>query len=257
MLFLVGFFLGEYFTCLFSFFLVVNTPARLYLQLSTLILLLTPLFPPPTFVPSMFSFVITLPASIIFPLIFPSSPSSSFFPPFVVSFPPPSLVIPPSLISFIFSFSFPHLLPLLFPPFPFLLSSFLVSLLPSFLLFRSHLLPFLSLLPLLPYIFPPSSQWGCQSSLCSPYDIIQCRLQPVCATVQALAALDATSLDRKQAISTPNPTSSGVSETPSLVSVTTQTPPPAWQIWDLIGSSLLHILCLVLLFVAYSWSELT
>ncbi|XP_038575460.1 leucine-rich repeat and calponin homology domain-containing protein 1-like isoform X2 [Micropterus salmoides] len=96
-----------------------------------------------------------------------------------------------------------------------------------------------------------------ESSLCSPYDIIQCRLQPVCATVQALAALDATSLHRKQAISTPNPTSSGVSETPSLVSVTTQTPPPAWQIWDLIGSSLLHILCLVLLFVAYSWSELT
>uniref|UniRef100_A0A3Q4HNT1 Calponin-homology (CH) domain-containing protein n=2 Tax=Pseudocrenilabrinae TaxID=318546 RepID=A0A3Q4HNT1_NEOBR len=62
-----------------------------------------------------------------------------------------------------------------------------------------------------------------ESSLCSPYDIIQCRLQP----------------------------------TPLLVSVTTQTPPPAWQIWDLIGSSLVHILCLVLLFVAYSWTELT
>ncbi|XP_037644950.1 leucine-rich repeat and calponin homology domain-containing protein 1 isoform X6 [Sebastes umbrosus] len=98
-----------------------------------------------------------------------------------------------------------------------------------------------------------------ESSLCSPYDIIQCRLQPVCAAVQALVALDTTSPDRKreEAISTPNPASSGVSETPSLVSVTTQTPPPAWQIWDLIGSSLLHILCLVLLFVAYSWSELT
>ncbi|KAI4797056.1 hypothetical protein KUCAC02_026581 [Chaenocephalus aceratus] len=36
-----------------------------------------------------------------------------------------------------------------------------------------------------------------------------------------------------------------------------QTPPPSWQIWDLIGSSLLHVLCLVLLFLAYSWSELT
>uniref|UniRef100_A0A3Q2DYU3 Calponin-homology (CH) domain-containing protein n=1 Tax=Cyprinodon variegatus TaxID=28743 RepID=A0A3Q2DYU3_CYPVA len=46
-------------------------------------------------------------------------------------------------------------------------------------------------------------------------------------------------------------------ETRSLVSVTTQTPPPAWQIWDIIGSSLLHILCLVLLFIAYSWIELT
>ncbi|XP_027147090.1 leucine-rich repeat and calponin homology domain-containing protein 1 isoform X2 [Larimichthys crocea] len=96
-----------------------------------------------------------------------------------------------------------------------------------------------------------------ESSLCSPYDIIQCRLQPVRATVQLLVALDTTSLDRKEAISAPSPASSGKSETPSLVSVTTQTPPPAWQIWDLIGSSLLHILCLVLLFVAYSWSELT
>ncbi|XP_044071864.1 leucine-rich repeat and calponin homology domain-containing protein 1 isoform X2 [Siniperca chuatsi] len=98
-----------------------------------------------------------------------------------------------------------------------------------------------------------------ESSLCSPYDIIQCRLQPVCGAVQALVALDTASPDRKQekAILTPNPASSGVAETPSLVSVTTQTPPPAWQIWDLIGSSLLHILCLVLLFLAYSWSELT
>ncbi|XP_035459546.1 leucine-rich repeat and calponin homology domain-containing protein 1 isoform X3 [Scophthalmus maximus] len=100
-----------------------------------------------------------------------------------------------------------------------------------------------------------------ESSLCSPYDIIQCRLQPLRATLRALIAMDATSRNRKweEAISTPNsaPSSSGVSATPSLVSVTTQTPPPAWQIWDLIGSSLLHVLCLVLLFVAYSWSELT
>ncbi|KAM6978967.1 leucine-rich repeat and calponin homology domain-containing protein 1 isoform 3-T3 [Tautogolabrus adspersus] len=95
-----------------------------------------------------------------------------------------------------------------------------------------------------------------ESSLCSPYDIIQCRLQPVHITVRSLVARDTTSTHRKQeaAISTPN---RAVSETPSLVSVTTQTPPPAWQIWDLIGSSLLHILCLVLLFLAYSWSELT
>ncbi|TNN74084.1 Leucine-rich repeat and calponin y domain-containing protein 1 [Liparis tanakae] len=83
--------------------------------------------------------------------------------------------------------------------------------------------------------------------------------ETVCATVQALVALDTTSPIGKQeeAISTPSPASFGVSETPSFVSVTTQTPPPAWQIWDLIGSSLLHVLCLVLLFVAYSWSELT
>lgn len=100
---------------------------------------------------------------------------------------------------------------------------------------------------------------GHQSSLCSPYDIIQCRLQPVYATVQVLVALDSASLDRKQqeTVSTSNAASSRGSKCRSLVSVTTQTPPPAWQIWDLIGSSLLHILCLTLLFVAYSWIELT
>ncbi|XP_075886896.1 leucine-rich repeat and calponin homology domain-containing protein 1 isoform X2 [Nelusetta ayraudi] len=98
-----------------------------------------------------------------------------------------------------------------------------------------------------------------ESSLCSPYDIIQCRLQPVYATVQVLVALDSASLDRKQreTVSTSNAASSRGSKCRSLVSVTTQTPPPAWQIWDLIGSSLLHILCLTLLFVAYSWIELT
>ncbi|XP_029385613.1 leucine-rich repeat and calponin homology domain-containing protein 1 isoform X2 [Echeneis naucrates] len=98
-----------------------------------------------------------------------------------------------------------------------------------------------------------------ESSLCSPYDIIQCRLQPLRATLRSLVALDTTSSDRKpeEPVSSPNPASSGVSETRSLVSVTTQTPPPAWQIWDIVGSSLVHILCLVLLFVAYSWSEMT
>nr|XP_046259143.1 leucine-rich repeat and calponin homology domain-containing protein 1 isoform X4 [Scatophagus argus] len=98
-----------------------------------------------------------------------------------------------------------------------------------------------------------------ESSLCSPYDIIQCRLQRVCTTVQGLVAMDTTSLELKQeeSVSTPNPASSRGSATPTLVSVTTQTSPPTWQIWDLIRSSLLHILCLILLFVAYSWSELT
>uniref|UniRef100_A0A3P9J3U6 Leucine-rich repeats and calponin homology (CH) domain containing 1 n=1 Tax=Oryzias latipes TaxID=8090 RepID=A0A3P9J3U6_ORYLA len=98
------------------------------------------------------------------------------------------------------------------------------------------------------------------SSLCSPYDIIQCRLQPVCATVGALVALETTCLDLKQdkKVLTSNPAPSRASETPpSMVSVTTQTPAPAWQIWDVIGSSLVHILCLVLLFMAYSWMELT
>ncbi|KAM3862100.1 leucine-rich repeat and calponin homology domain-containing protein 1 [Diretmus argenteus] len=97
-----------------------------------------------------------------------------------------------------------------------------------------------------------------ESSLCSPYDIIQCRLRPVRSAVRALVALEMTPPERKQeeAILTPSP-DSRVSETPSLVTATTQTPPPAWQIWDLISSSLLHIFCLLLLFVAYSWSELT
>lgn len=100
---------------------------------------------------------------------------------------------------------------------------------------------------------------GRQSSLCSPYDIIQCRLQPLYATVQVLAALDSASLDTKQreTVSPSNSASSGGSQCRSLVSVTTQTPPPSWQMWDLIGSSLLHVLCLTLLFVAYSWIELT
>ncbi|CAJ1078881.1 leucine-rich repeat and calponin homology domain-containing protein 1 isoform X2 [Xyrichtys novacula] len=98
-----------------------------------------------------------------------------------------------------------------------------------------------------------------ESFLCSPYDIIQCRLQPVRVTVRALVARDTASQHRKQdeAVSPSNPAPSAVSKTPLLVSVTTQTPPPAWQIWDLIGSSLLHILCLLLLFLAYTWSELT
>ncbi|KAJ4921429.1 hypothetical protein JOQ06_021237, partial [Pogonophryne albipinna] len=94
-----------------------------------------------------------------------------------------------------------------------------------------------------------------QSSLCSPYDIIQSRLQPLSVTVQALVSFDTSSPDRKQEVAVPS--KSPAPSSPSLVSITTQTPPPSWQIWDLIGSSLLHVLCLVLLFLAYSWSELT
>ncbi|XP_038134225.1 leucine-rich repeat and calponin homology domain-containing protein 1 isoform X2 [Cyprinodon tularosa] len=98
-----------------------------------------------------------------------------------------------------------------------------------------------------------------QSSLCTPYDITQWRLHPVHATVLALVALDTTSSNKKpdKTISAGSSASFRDPETRSLVSVTTQTPPPASQIWDIIGSSLLHILCLVLLFIAYSWIELT
>ncbi|XP_043987199.1 leucine-rich repeat and calponin homology domain-containing protein 1 isoform X2 [Gambusia affinis] len=98
-----------------------------------------------------------------------------------------------------------------------------------------------------------------QSSLCSPYDITQCRLHQVRTTILALVALDTTPPDRKHDKTIParSPAPCRASETRSLVSVTTQTPPPAWQIWDVIGSSLVHVLCLVLLFIAYSWMELT
>ncbi|KAJ3592708.1 hypothetical protein NHX12_007835 [Muraenolepis orangiensis] len=108
-----------------------------------------------------------------------------------------------------------------------------------------------------------------ESSLCSPYDITQCRLSPLRSTVQALVALETTPPPRpgdakqdsmvarkspRELSSSPAPRSK---KAPSLVCATTQTPAPAWQMWDLIGSSLMHIFCLVLLFVAYSWSELT
>ncbi|KAG7277683.1 hypothetical protein CRUP_024503 [Coryphaenoides rupestris] len=108
-----------------------------------------------------------------------------------------------------------------------------------------------------------------ESSLCSPYDITQCRLRPLRSTVQALVALETTPPPRpgdakqdnlgarktsRESSSSPAPRSKNA---PSLVCATTQTPPQAWQIWDLIGSSLMHVFCLVLLFVAYSWSELT
>ncbi|XP_059895263.1 leucine-rich repeat and calponin homology domain-containing protein 1 isoform X2 [Gadus macrocephalus] len=108
-----------------------------------------------------------------------------------------------------------------------------------------------------------------ESSLCSPYDVLQCRLRPLRSTVQALVALETTLPPRpgdpkqdsvaarkpsRESSSSPAPRSKNA---PSLVCATTQTPAPAWQMWDLIGSSLMHVFCLVLLFVAYSWSELT
>nr|XP_057937861.1 leucine-rich repeat and calponin homology domain-containing protein 1 isoform X2 [Doryrhamphus excisus] len=98
-----------------------------------------------------------------------------------------------------------------------------------------------------------------ESSLCSPYDITQRRLPPVCATVATLVGLDAVAADgkREEGIATPGPALFPPEARRSLVSVTTQTPPPTWQPWDLIGSSLVHVLCLLLLLVVYVWSELT
>ncbi|KAM6970597.1 leucine-rich repeat and calponin homology domain-containing protein 1 [Aplochiton taeniatus] len=99
------------------------------------------------------------------------------------------------------------------------------------------------------------------SSLCSPYDIIQCRLRPVRATVRALVAMetppagDEDVKDIKREGPIPSPALEPSS--PATPQLDSQAPPPAWQIWDLIGSSLVHLLCLLLLFAAYSWIELT
>ncbi|XP_066562508.1 leucine-rich repeat and calponin homology domain-containing protein 1 isoform X6 [Amia ocellicauda] len=75
-----------------------------------------------------------------------------------------------------------------------------------------------------------------ETDLCSPYDILQSDLRPVRKTVRALLVHQSPS---------PSP------------SPGPQAAPPAWHVWDLIGSSLIHVFCLVLLFIAYTWSELT
>lgn len=121
---------------------------------------------------------------------------------------------------------------------------------------KSSNLPFFNFFSLFSLIFP-SSLWEYQSSLCSPYDIIQCRLRPVCTTVQILVSLETTFTDRKQKEALNVSSCRWASGAPPRVTVATQTPLPVWQVWDLVSSSLLHILCLVLLFLAYSWIELT
>ncbi|KAJ0005363.1 hypothetical protein NQD34_015257 [Periophthalmus magnuspinnatus] len=94
-----------------------------------------------------------------------------------------------------------------------------------------------------------------ESSLCSPYDVLQCRLSPVCSTLRARVALDAQ--PKQEAHPSTSCCPSCLSPSPSFVSVTTQTPPPSWHFWDLIGPSLVHVLCILLLFLAYTWTELT
>ncbi|XP_041700554.1 leucine-rich repeat and calponin homology domain-containing protein 1-like isoform X2 [Coregonus clupeaformis] len=93
-----------------------------------------------------------------------------------------------------------------------------------------------------------------ESSLCSAYDIIQCHLRPIRVTVCALVTMETPTegRDSDRQGEGPNP-----SPAPEASTQVAQAPPPAWQPWDLICSSLLHVFCLLLLFVAYSWSELT
>ncbi|XP_036400835.1 leucine-rich repeat and calponin homology domain-containing protein 1-like [Megalops cyprinoides] len=87
-----------------------------------------------------------------------------------------------------------------------------------------------------------------EPALCSAYDILQSDLRPVQSTVRALVALEADKLGEVGTVT--------ASPAPQALQAL-QAPPPAWRYWDLIGCSLLHILCLVLLFVVYSLSELT
>ncbi|XP_026127770.1 leucine-rich repeat and calponin homology domain-containing protein 1 isoform X2 [Carassius auratus] len=93
-----------------------------------------------------------------------------------------------------------------------------------------------------------------ESSLCTAYDVLQFNLRPLWAVVAALLMVESTGTRQKE-----RKVESGrekETEVKKLIPESTQTPPPSWQIWDLIGSSLLHVFCLVMLFVAYSWSEL-
>ncbi|XP_055071692.2 leucine-rich repeat and calponin homology domain-containing protein 1 isoform X7 [Misgurnus anguillicaudatus] len=92
-----------------------------------------------------------------------------------------------------------------------------------------------------------------ESSLCSAYDVLQCNLRPVGAVVGALLMLECT--EPKQKEGKVEGDREKETEVKKLIAESTQTPSPSWQIWDLIGSSLLHVFCLVVLFLAYSWSE--
>ncbi|XP_061090753.1 leucine-rich repeat and calponin homology domain-containing protein 1-like isoform X5 [Conger conger] len=81
-----------------------------------------------------------------------------------------------------------------------------------------------------------------ESALCSAYDVLQSNLRPIRNTARALVALGEADGE------------GGVGSAGAATAV--QAPPPAWRYWDLIGSSLLHLSCLILLFVVYSLSEL-
>ncbi|XP_023687535.1 leucine-rich repeat and calponin homology domain-containing protein 1 isoform X2 [Paramormyrops kingsleyae] len=86
-----------------------------------------------------------------------------------------------------------------------------------------------------------------ESALCSAYDILQGDVRPVRKSVRALVALDTDKESKTE--SEPVGVDAPASPAP-------QAPPTGWRIWDWISSSLLHVFCLVLLFVAYNWSEL-
>ncbi|XP_017334905.1 leucine-rich repeat and calponin homology domain-containing protein 1 isoform X7 [Ictalurus punctatus] len=94
-----------------------------------------------------------------------------------------------------------------------------------------------------------------ESSLCSAYDILQCSLRPVRGTVRALVSLENKGLKDKDGAMAGEMEEREKVESESLSPCQDQSSP--WHIWDLIGSSLVHLFCLLLLFGAYTWSELT
>ncbi|TRY59210.1 hypothetical protein DNTS_014608 [Danionella cerebrum] len=70
------------------------------------------------------------------------------------------------------------------------------------------------------------------------YDVLQCHPRPLWAVVAALLMVENTGTRHKEG----KVESARERETQfkRLIPEATQTPPPSWQIWDLIGSSLLH-----------------
>ncbi|KAM9487327.1 leucine-rich repeat and calponin homology domain-containing protein 1 isoform 3-T3 [Clarias gariepinus] len=94
-----------------------------------------------------------------------------------------------------------------------------------------------------------------ESSLCSAFDILQCSLRPVRGTVRALVSLEDKGVKEKEGGVHGETKEREKVESESLSPCQDQSSP--WHIWDLIGSSLVQLFCLLLLFGAYTWSELT
>ncbi|KAI1899183.1 hypothetical protein AGOR_G00058980 [Albula goreensis] len=122
-----------------------------------------------------------------------------------------------------------------------------------------------------------------ECSLCSAYDVLQSDLRPIRNTILALVAFEADkegeanqgvaegvggvegqvggvveSVGETEAVAEDVDVTEEVVKCESVKEKPAQrSPSPSWCFWDLIGSSIVHLLCLILLFAAYSWSELT
>ncbi|XP_035249516.1 leucine-rich repeat and calponin homology domain-containing protein 1-like isoform X3 [Anguilla anguilla] len=110
-----------------------------------------------------------------------------------------------------------------------------------------------------------------ESLLCSAYDILQSDLRPVRNTVLALVALEPDKEGVAKSVGGAEGQAAGVVAEGEVVGLAegvakaevvsdkpaSRAPSPSWCFWELIGSSIVHLFCLALLFAAYSWSELT